>query len=45
MKIEETGGLKDYEVDYLKLLKRKQSRKNHWSGNESEYGADGLLRF
>ena len=45
MRTEEAGGLKDYEIDYLKLLKRKESRKNHWSQNDLEYGGDGILKF
>lgn len=44
MRIEEAGDLKDYEVDYLKLLKRKDSRKSHWS-QDLEYGGDGIVKF
>ena len=38
MRIEEIGELKDYEVDYLKLLKRKQNRKNHWVESDLDMG-------
>ena len=45
MKLEEAGDLKDYEIDYLKLLKRKENRKNHWGQNNFDYGGDGILKF
>ena len=31
MKIEEIAELKDYERDYLKILRKKEIRKDHWT--------------
>ena len=42
MKIEGLRGLTDYEIDYLKFLKRKQIRKTHWVNREYDYSEFNL---
>ncbi|HLC60184.1 MAG TPA: hypothetical protein VJJ52_02030 [Candidatus Nanoarchaeia archaeon] len=37
MRIEEVGGLKESEIDFLRILKRKHSGKRHWADDKIDY--------
>ena len=43
MRIEEVSGLSEFEKDYLRILRKKESRRGHWTSEMQQRYLDELV--